>query len=400
MREWSIDSYRILESRTEAPEAIPPEWGEEGAAQSLRFHKQIPSYSNTPLYSLPQLAKALGVGGIYVKDESPRFFLNAFKGLGGSYAMFRIICEKLGLDPQNTRLTDLTEGPYKEQISRLTFVSCTDGNHGRGVSWAAGLFGCTAHIFMPYGTQPVRARAIREAGPAQVEITDLSYDDTVLKAKELSETQGWILIQDTAWEGYETIPAWIVQGYLTLATETTQALDRQQIRPTHLFLQVGVGAMAGGLLAYFTRYYGENKPLTTLVEPLVADCHYQSAKTGTLRSVEGAPVTMMAGLNCGTPCSITWPVLRDYAEFYIAGPDDMAVLGMRSYGRGLAGDPAVISGESGASTLGAARKILEDPAFAEVKKAMGLDENSQLLFINTEGDTDPENYQNVMREIR
>ncbi len=396
MREWLIDSYRILENKSGAPKALPPGYGDAEAEQAIRFHAQIPGYAQTPLHSLPGLARALGVGGIYAKDESKRFSLNAFKGLGGSYAMFRIICEKLGLDPRETRLKDLTEGPYREQISRLIFVSCTDGNHGRGVSWAAGLFGCRAHIYMPFGTREARARAIREAGPARVEITNLSYDDTVRKARELSETKGWILIQDTSWEGYETIPSWIVQGYLTLAAEAARELDQRQIRPTHLFLQVGVGSMAGGLLAYFANHYRENKPLAVLVEPLVADCLYQSVRAGALRSVEGTPVTMMAGLNCGTPCTITWPILRDNAEFCVSGPDDMAALGMRSYGKGPEGDPPMISGESGASTLGAARKILEDPAFTEVKKAMGLDESSRLLFINTEGDTDPENYKSVV----
>ena len=396
MREWTSHQIRILERREAAQSEIPSLFSEEAAKASRTFHEQIPGYEKTPLVSLPHLAAKWNVGGIYVKDESKRFSLNAFKGLGGSYAMFRIICERLGLDPAKTSLQALTEGPNKDRISQIEFVTCTDGNHGRGVSWAAGIFGCKAHVYMPRGSQEVRAEAIRKVGPADVTITDQSYDDTVKYASQMSEQRGWILIQDTAWDGYETIPAWIIQGYLTMASEIAEELDRLQVWPTHLFLQAGVGAMAGGIVSFFSDRYGKNKPVVTIAEPEAADCIYRSAKAGEISSVKGAPATMMAGLNCGTPCKITWPALRDYAEFYVSGPDEMAADGMRTYAAGLSGDPVIVSGESGAATLGAAQRLMEDPAFEEVKNDMGLDKTSTLLFINTEGDTDPENYKRVV----
>ena len=398
MREWTINEINILESIDTAHTMLPPLFGEAGAKASRAFHEQIEDYEKTPLVGLPHLAQKWNIGGIYVKDESKRFHLNAFKGLGGSYAMFRILCERLGLDPEKTCLQDLRGEAYREKISQLEFVTCTDGNHGRGVSWAAGIFGCRVHVYMPCGSQEVRAEAIRKAGPAEVEITNLSYDDAVQYAKEMSEKHGWTLIQDTAWDGYETIPAWIIQGYLTMASEAAEELDRLQIRPTHIFLQAGVGAMAGGVLSFFTSLYGENKPVVTIVEPVVADCIYQSAKAGdgAPHPEEGAPTTIMAGLNCGTPCLITWPVLRDYAEFYMSGPDEMAAEGMRTYAAGQDDDPKIISGESGAATLGAVQRILGDSAFAEVKAAMELNETSVLLLISTEGDTDPDNYKKIV----
>ena len=229
---------------------------------------------------------------------------------------------------------------------------------------------------MPYGTRKVRADAIRKAGPAEVGITDLNYDDTVKYAQKMSEKNGWILIQDTAWDGYEKIPEWIVQGYLTMAAETADDPDVLRTGLTHIFLQAGVGAMAGGVLAYFADRYGDDKPVTVIVEPAAADCIYRSAKAGRICSVEGTPETIMAGLNCGTPCRITWPVIRDYADFFVSCKDETAADGMRSYAAGLGGDAKIISGESGAVTLGAAQRMITDPAFSEVKQAMGIDERS------------------------
>ena len=400
MKELITSQIKILENTDAASSKCPLPFGKAGGEAALKFHRQIMGYQKTPLVSLPHLAEKWSVKSVYIKDESRRFSLNSFKGLGGSYAMFRILCERLGLDPSETSLKDLMKKENREKISKSEFVTCTDGNHGKGVSWAAGIFGCRAHVYMPCGSQKIRAEAIRKAGPAEVEITEMSYDDTVQYARKMSERNGWILIQDTAWKGYEKIPAWIIQGYLTMASEITEELDTLKVRPTHLFLQAGVGAMAGGVLSYFANHYGENKPVVSIVEPDVADCIYRSAASGQLCSVEGAPTTIMAGLNCGTPCEIVWPILRDYSEFYISGPDEMAADGMRIYAKGTDGDPQIVSGESGAATLGAAHKILTNPALTDVKQAMEINNTSVLLFINTEGDTDPENYRSVVFDNR
>ena len=398
MREWRTGDITALENRHSFGTAIPGQFTSAGAAEAIRFHRSIPAYWKTPLVSLPALARKMKIRGLYVKDESKRFSLNAFKGLGGSYAMFRVLCEKLSLDPGRTGLQDLIAAGQAGRLKDMEFVTCTDGNHGKGVSWAAGMLGCKAHVYMPYGSQEVRAEAIRKAGTADVAITDLSYDETVRYAKTESDRLGWILIQDTSWEGYEAIPAWIIQGYLTMAEEATEDFDRLGITPTHVFLQAGVGAMAGGVLSYLADHYSGAVPVATIVEPEAAACIYLSAKAddGNPHTVEGSPVTIMAGLNCGTPCSLTWPVLRDCASFYISCSDRIAAEGMRSYAAGLNGDPAIVSGESGAASLGAAESILTDASLSGLREAMGLGENSVLFLINTEGDTDPENYREIL----
>ena len=400
MREWKEEGFAVIGQEASQRSGIPVSFRAAAAEAPRRFHQTVKGYAATPLFDFPALADRLGVKGIYAKDESRRFSLNAFKGLGGSYAMFRILCDRLGLDPESTTAGDLLSDENSERIRQIEFVTCTDGNHGRGVSWAAGLFGCRAHVYMPWGTQEVRAEAIRRVGPAEVTVTDLSYDDTVRLARRMSEQQGWILIQDTAWDGYEQIPTWIIQGYLTMAAETVEQLEALRVRPTHVFLQAGVGAMAGGILGYLADIYGDRKPIAAIVEPEAANCIYASvaAGDGSPHSVGGIAVTMMAGLNCGTPCKITWPILRDYAEFFITCEDAVAARGMRAYAAGLNGDPAIVSGESGAATLGALERILSDGGLAEVKAAMKLNADSVILLISTEGDTDPENYRRILYE--
>ena len=180
-----------------------------------------------------------------------------------------------------------------------------------------------------------------------------------------------------------------------MASEAMEQIAVAGQTPTHVFLQAGVGAMAGGVLGYIASSMGENKPTVTVVEPTAANCIYQSAEEGDSRSVEGNPVTIMAGLNCGTPCKITWPLLRDYAEFYMSCPDYVAAHGMRVYAEGKEGEK-IVSGESGAVTMGAVSLLLTRPELERVKEAMGLDQNSVILLINTEGDTDPEGYIDIV----
>ena len=225
VNEWKAEGISVLRRPCRFQAEVPSPFRVSEAAAPRHFHEKLAAYEKTPLLSFPALAKKLGVKGVYTKDESGRFSLNAFKGLGGSYAMFRILCEKFSLDPETASPEDLTQGDNGEKVRQMDFVTCTDGNHGRGVAWAAGLFGCRAHVYMPRGTCRARVEAIRQIGSAEVVVTDKSYDDTVLYAKAMSEKHGWTLIQDTSWEGYEKIPTWIIQGYLTLASEMTEQLE-------------------------------------------------------------------------------------------------------------------------------------------------------------------------------
>ena len=296
------------------------------------FHRTIPGYVPTPLVSLPNLARRLGVAQVLVKDESKRFGLIAFNALGGSYAMARYQGQKLGLAPEEITFQALQTPEAREKLGELTFVTATDGNHGRGVAWAARLLGHKAVVYMPKGSARERLENIRAQG-AQAEITEYNYDDAVRLADRMAQEHGWILIQDTAWPGYEEIPAWIMEGYTTIAQETAGQLEEAELDPpTHLFLQAGVGSFAGAMLGSALARWDSACPVTCIAEPDQADCLYRSAKAGTITPVTGDMNSMMAGLCCGEPCTVSWPILQNGAAAFVSCGDEYAALGMRLLG--------------------------------------------------------------------
>lgn len=361
------------------------------------LHCSIEGYAPTRLVSLEGCAGDAGIRGFLVKDESTRFGLKAFKPLGGIYAMFRIVCAELGLDYRLTTLDQILDGTFRDEIAKLTFITTTDGNHGKGVSWASGIFGSRCHVFMPKGTVEARAQAVRDAGNAEVTVTDMAYDDCVRYTAELARRNCWHLIQDTSWPGYETIPGWIMQGYTTMVYE---ALDQMQTlgydRPTHVFLQAGVGSMAGTVIGCLRATYGDRMPVVATVEPTEVACFYESmlAGDGKAHSSHGCNETIMAGLNCATPCGLAWDLARDYAAFAIRCSDDVTRHGMRFLDR-----HGIVSGESGAVTSGLTDLLLTDGRFRDIKETLGLDGDSVILVISTESDTDPENYRKVISDL-
>ena len=368
-------------------------FNQKAAEDALRFHRSLPMYEETKLVSLRTAAEELGVKAIYLKDESTRFGLKAFKGLGGSYAEFRILCDKLGMDYRTAVFSDFMTDENREKCSEVIFATATDGNHGKGVAWASSLFGCKAYVYMPAGSTEARRKAIEDAGAEKAVICDLNYDKTVQFAGRQAEENGWTLIQDTSWEGYEKIPQWIIEGYLTMAAEICEQLDGDV--PTHVFLQAGVGAMAGGILGYLSNAFATNEPVFTIVEPMTVACLYESAKAGdgSIRSISGDPVTIMAGLNCGTPCGITWPTIRDRASFYCACTDEVSKDAMRELACFPNEKERVVAGECGAVTYGILKEIIKDDS---MKREMGINEESIILLISTEGDTDPEEYATIV----
>lgn len=384
---------------TAAPTADTSFLSREATAPARRLHRSMAGYAPTPLVELSGLAKRGGVRSVLVKDESPRFGLNAFKALGGLYALFRVVCRELGLDHRTATMDTLKSPEYRDRVSRMEFITTTDGNHGRGVSWAAGMLGCRAHVFMPRGSVEVRAQAIREVGNADVTITDLTYDDAVRYSAKLAEENGWFLVQDTAWPGYEDVPTWIVQGYTTMLFEALDQLrDKGYDRPSHVFLQAGVGAMAGGVLGALQSVYGTALPCVSIVEPDHVACIYESVQQqdGATHPATGDNITIMAGLNCGEVCQVTWPIMRDYADFCFACDDRVTARGMRVLAAPRDGDAQVISGESGAVTSGLVSLLLCDPAYAALRDKLKLDEHSVILLFSTEGDTDPAGWRNVV----
>lgn len=384
---------------TSQGQAITPLLAPAAVAAVRRFHQSLPGYQPTPLVSLAGLARKLGVANIFVKDESHRFGLKAFKGLGAAYAMATILADYLHLDDDQLDYKCLTTPAVCQQIKDLVFITATDGNHGKGVAWAAALFGCRAMVLMPRGTKPCRAEAIRAINGTRVEITDLNYDDAVRRAAQLADENGYLLIQDTALPGYTAVPNAITQGYTTMAAEALEQLrDRDITKPSHVFLQAGVGSMAGGVLGYLTHYYDLHPPLTTIVEPDTVACIYKSVAQGHGQPlvIGGHPQTIMAGLNCGEPNPLTWPILRDYASFYARCPDWVTELGMQTLAHPQASDPAIIAGESGAVGLGLLVTLSQDKNLASLKAQLQLDYNSTILLFSTEGDTDPAGYQAIV----
>ena len=374
------------------PSSYMPLFSARNAEISKNFHSTVDGYAPTPLAAFNSTAKQLGAGEIYVKDESYRFGLNAFKALGGSFCVGRYIADLLGKDISSLSYSDLVSPQTKASVGDITFVTATDGNHGRGIAWTAAKLGQKAVVYMPKGSAAERLENIRRLG-AVSEMTDVNYDDTVRFAKQQAADNGWVLVQDTAWEGYETIPTYIMQGYLTMAAEAVQQLGGK--KPTHIFLQAGVGAMAGALAAFFRDIYSF-EPKIVVVEPDKADCFYHTAKAddGNIHTVGGALDTIMAGLACGEPCTIGWDLLKFCADAFISMEDTVAANGMRIMAAPLAEDTAVTSGESGAAGFGAAVEILRN--HPQIKTDLAMDENSTVLCFSTEGATDVENYRNIV----
>ncbi|MFT9497419.1 diaminopropionate ammonia-lyase [Anaerosolibacter sp.] len=362
------------------------------------FHKSFPEYAVTPLQSLNQLSERLGVSSIWVKDESYRFGLNAFKVLGGSYAVGKYLAERLSMDISELSFEKLKSKEIKERLGEITFVTATDGNHGRGIAWAARQLRQKAVVFMPKGSSAIRLNNIKNEG-AEAMITDLNYDDAVRLASKYAEEHNGVLVQDSAWDGYEEIPTWIMQGYATLIDEGIEQIKAEDKgMPTHVFLQAGVGSFAGSVLGYLEAVFGDDRPITTIVEPNEAACIYKSVKEndGKPHAVTGYMPTIMAGLACGEPSTVAWGILRDYADMYISCPDSVAARGMRILGNSMAGDPKVTSGESGAVGLGILSLILQDNHLKEIAEKLNIDKDSRILLISTEGDTDPEGYREIV----
>jgi len=367
---------------------------ESTAEKIIHYHKSFPMYKETPLVSLEGLADKLSLGSIYVKDESKRFGLNAFKVLGGSYATAVYLAERFGLELSNISY-DLLKGDELRDEG-LIFVTATDGNHGRGIAWTAKQLGYKSLVFMPKGSSVHRIESIKNEG-ARVEVLDCNYDDAVRYAKKYAEDNKGILIQDTALDDYIDIPIRIMQGYITIAHEISMQLNKEEKKPTHLISQAGVGSFAASILGYFRNKYGESIK-AIILEPENADCIFKSAliNDGEPHIVKGDLETIMAGLSCGEPNPIAWPILRDYADLFVSCPDYVAEKGMVIMANPTESDERIISGESGAPGLGLLDMIMEEEKLKEIKENLGFNGNSNVIIISTEGDTDPDSYRKII----
>ena len=345
----------------------------------------------TPLVTMPALATMLGLhgGGLLVKDEGHRMGLQAFKGLGVSFAVHQLLA-RLGRSQDGTVLCTMT-----------------DGNHGRAVAHVARKHNCSAVIFVPQSMVPARRAAI-EAEGARVVVVPGSYDDAIAQMREEAAAHGWHIVSDTAWEGYEDVPADIVAGYGTMFREVEEQWRTGKAHGpiTHVVLQAGVGSFASAGAAWLEMRRSERQGDDDLqvwapgvklvvVEPTDADCVMENARVGTTVSANLVPCTgqtesIMAGLNCGMPSTMAWPVLRDTATVFCSVGDEWARQAMRRMR-----DEGVVAGESGAAGVAALLALQQgaaDIVHGRQGSTINLTPDSTVLVINTEADTDPEAY--------
>ncbi|MGI5055140.1 diaminopropionate ammonia-lyase [Treponema socranskii] len=373
----------------------------ENVETAYSFHKSFPQYAKTPLAKLDKMAELLGLANIYVKDESFRFGLNAFKVLGGSFAMAQYIAQRTGKKIKDITYDVLISDALRAEFGQATFFTATDGNHGRGVAWAANKLKQKAVVFMPKGSTKTRLQNILNEN-AVATIETVNYDECVRKAAAAAaKTENGIVVQDTAWEGYEEIPSWIMQGYGTMAMEASEQLSQFGTdRPTHVFIQAGVGSLAGAVQGYFANKYPHNPPIVVVVEASAAACLYKGAVAGdgSIRIVDGDMPTIMAGLACGEPNTISWDILKNHVHTFVSCPDWTAALGMRMLAAPIKGDAQVISGESGAVPFGLLASLMMSDDYKDLRESLALGKNSHVLLFSTEGDTDPERYRNIVWE--
>lgn len=349
----------------------------------------------TPLYSLQGLANQLGVKQVLLKDESVRSALGSFKALGAPIALVRLI---LRLWPaQQMDPTKLFAGAYKSLLSDFTVISATDGNHGKGLAAAARSVGCRCVIVLHANVSTEREDAIAAYGARIVRIKG-NYDESVEEAARLARANGWHVVSDTSYEGYEDIPRDVMQGYGTVAAEIVEALPRMAGSGapfTHMFLQGGVGGMAAGIVSYLWEVYGAQRPAVVIVEPRQADCLYQSAIGGTAARATGSVDSIMAGLACGEASPLAWRFLVRATDHFMTIEDDDAIEAMRLLAAGNATDLPIVSGESGAAGLAGLVQAMRAPDLA---RRLGLDRDSKVLVISTEGATAPSVYRELVGE--
>jgi diaminopropionate ammonia-lyase len=355
----------------------------------LRFHRRLPGYEETPLVDAPKLAGDLGVGKVFVKDESSRLGLPAFKVLGASWAVYRALEERLGETFGDwEEIRELRE--RLDPLRPLSLVAATDGNHGRAVARVARLLGLGAKIFVPDGMAVARRKSISDEG-AEVIVVDGTYDEAVERSAT-EEGEDTLLVSDMSWPGYERIPLWVIEGYSTMLWEIDDALERRNEEgPDLVVVQAGVGAFAAAVARHFRRPYTSPPPKLMSVEPASADCLLESVTAGRLVSVPGPHGSVMSGLNCGRPSLVAWPTIFRGIDLLVTIDDGPAREAMR-----LAAESGIESGETGAAGLGGLLELMRAGEEEKTRRALGVGEETRVLLFNCEGATDPDAYRRIM----
>lgn len=361
------------------------------AAQVHRYLQAREDPTPTPLRALPGLARRLAIGGLYVKDEGARLGLGSFKALGGGYAVTCAALERAGQALDRVVTMEALEDPeVRAPLQTLTFVCATDGNHGRSVARAAQKIGAQARILVHAGVSLPRIAAMERYG-AQVEVLPGDYDATVAAASRYAQTEGWSLLSDTSWPGYERVPALVMQGYLAVIDEALRAAPHAY---THVFVQAGVGGLAAAIAGHLALQLPGTRPVFIVVEPERAACVQASAIAGQLSRAQNRGATIMGMLECFEPSLVAWRILSRVADAFMTLDEDEAPRAMRVLAYPRDEDPVIVSGESGCAGLAGLLRI----ASASPERArLGLDGNAQVLVINTEEATDPALYARLIQ---
>jgi diaminopropionate ammonia-lyase len=364
-------TYDSADSKTWYSNPTARNWSCDAPAKEVsRFHQSLPNYSVTPLIELPAIAAELGVGRVFLKDESARMNLSAFKILGAAWAVAQALTD--GANPAD--IDDVKAAIDAE--NKPTLVAATDGNHGRAVAHMAKRLGLECAIVIPDGVSEQAINNIAGEG-AEITIIDGNYDEAVELAKEITSTlDNAIHVQDMSWPGYEQIPNWIIEGYTTLCSETDEQLREMGSGPADLVAApVGVGAFLHSVLANYRSQAGRN-PVVLSVEAIGASCVLQSLQNCELTSVDTVP-TIMAGMNCGTPSSDSWPTHQAGVDAAVALTDDETRLDLK-----VLADLGVDAGPCGAATLSGVRKALSTK---ERRDELGITNDSVIVLFSTEG---------------
>ncbi|MGI9488197.1 MAG: diaminopropionate ammonia-lyase [Geminicoccaceae bacterium] len=351
---------------------------------------QWEGYAATPLVSLAALAARVGVGEIHYKDEGPRFGLGSFKALGGAYAAERVLQREIARRTgHEVTLADIRTGKCRAECAGITLVSATDGNHGRSLAWGCQRFGAPCRIYIHAEVSEGRAEAMRDLGALVISV-DGDYDASLAMTKKEAEENGWFIVSDTSWPGYSQPPRDVMSGYGVMTREICDILDQA---PTHVFLQGGVGGLAAGVAAGFRQHWGDDAPRVIIVEPELAPCLFESAKTGTATRVTVAEETLMAGLSCGEPSELAWEILVEEASDFLTVPESTVAPTVRLLARPDGGDPAIEAGESGIAGLAALIAARQNEGLSA---KLGLDAEARVLLIGSEGVTDPAIFAMIM----
>jgi diaminopropionate ammonia-lyase len=354
------------------------------------------NYQPTVLRSLEKLSDRLGIEQIWLKDESTRFGLGSFKALGGAYAVYRQLAQRL---QQQTGIaaisaSTLQSGLYREFLSQVTVTTATDGNHGRSVAWGARQLGCQCVIYLHENVSSDRAEKIASEGAKIVRVSG-NYDDSVRCAAADATQHNWLLIADTSYPGYVEVPRDVMRGYTVMVEEALQQIALQQIssRPSHVFVQAGVGSLAAAVAGYLWQVWSDDRPVFIVVEPEQAACLYESNRQERLTELSGDIETFMSCLSAGLPSLEAWQILHQTADFFLTIPDAAAKTCMRLLAKGTGESSPIVSGESGCAGFAAFLSAWMQPA---IKHQLQLNERSRVLLFNTEGATDLTVYQTIV----